>query len=333
LSKIGGGWSGQAATATSGALSQLADHADSASQVSTAGSTHLDGFSENFTSMKNTIQQELVNEGQQSAGGNALDALLGRADGLFGIQSDFRRRQQANQAAHAQAVQALNTYRDTTSQRLTDFQVGQPVPNVTAGGPGPGGPGHGPKGSDATPRATPGTPGSTSTANADSPPKPTDPGTPGPGSPGTGPGGPGREPATSTAPSSAPPPMSTPDNPDPANPYRPGGGPTPTWRPRVGSRRGGPLPQRAPGQPSLITEALDSQLVGPTGEPKPGVTPGGMPPGMGAGKGEEREHRNNTFIPSSEPFEVELVEFRDYTPPVLGLNQNDEVSPKPPPRS
>jgi hypothetical protein len=40
--------------------------------------------------------------------------------------------------------------------------------------------------------------------------------------------------------------------------------------------------------------------------------------GLGGGGrgGEERTHRNRTFIPSDEPFSVE---FFDVTPPVLGV--------------
>jgi hypothetical protein len=44
--------------------------------------------------------------------------------------------------------------------------------------------------------------------------------------------------------------------------------------------------------------------------------------GMGGGArgGEERNHRNQTFIPSDEPFRVE---FFDVTPPVLGVRPEE----------
>ena len=40
----------------------------------------------------------------------------------------------------------------------------------------------------------------------------------------------------------------------------------------------------------------------------------------GGGKPEEREHRNNVFLPSDEPF---LVEFEDEVPPVIGVRDGE----------
>jgi hypothetical protein len=329
LSKIGAGWSGQAATSASGALTQLADHSESAVQTSTAGSTHLDRFGQNFTAMKNQIQQELIDEGQQSTGGRILDGMMGAADGAFGIQSDYRRRLQANQAAFTQAVGALNSYRDTTVGRLTDFDVGQPVPKVAATGPGtdrptsrpPAKPDKQPPGSSTQhPNSThtnPDTHSSTSTANAEPPAT-----TPGADTPGhTDPrlnNGPGPGVPSSTTPSTALPPRFAQEHDSTTN--RPDNLPRPT-------RRGPypPLPERAPGQPSLITEALlgPEEAATMAAEKSAGL-PGGMPTMGGAGRDQEREHRNNTFIPSDEPFHVEFTKYKDYVPPVLGLDDDGD---------
>jgi hypothetical protein len=63
-------------------------------------------------------------------------------------------------------------------------------------------------------------------------------------------------------------------------------------------------------------------LVGPKDSGvKPGHGPGspGVLPGTaGAGRTDEREHRNNHFLPSDEPFVLPVERYRDYSPPVLG---------------
>jgi hypothetical protein len=47
-------------------------------------------------------------------------------------------------------------------------------------------------------------------------------------------------------------------------------------------------------------------------------SPGVLPGSTGFGRDGEREHRNNHFLPSDEPFDVPLECYRDYAPPVLG---------------
>lgn len=118
--------------------------------------------------------------------------------------------------------------------------------------------------------------------------------------------------------------------------YRSGSGVGgPTGLDRFGPGSGGPAGQGGPGR-------YEGPLPPRTGAPGPrfggnhggdfgvpqntagrsGGPTGAAPMGMGGGArgGEERNHRNQTFIPSDEPFRVE---FFDVTPPVLGVRPEE----------
>jgi PPE family len=80
-----------------------------------------------------------------------------------------------------------------------------------------------------------------------------------------------------------------------------------------------PIPQRVMGNPerNAATEGLSSN--GAAANTRSGAGAGGMPPGMGGGMGgrggQNREHRNNTYIPSDDPFRMK---FTDVSPAVIG---------------
>ncbi|GAA5169913.1 hypothetical protein GCM10023321_66230 [Pseudonocardia eucalypti] len=132
------------------------------------------------------------------------------------------------------------------------------------------------------------------------------------------PGGPSIPPVPGTGPhrSTAP---SGPKNPfkpgDLGVPGRPPGGPGAFDDPQLPRGRGvaEPTPAGGAGTPPGTGPGRGGPPVGAGGMPMAGMSGGG-------GKPEEREHRNNVFLPSDEPF---LVEFEDEVPPVIGVRDGE----------
>jgi hypothetical protein len=80
---------------------------------------------------------------------------------------------------------------------------------------------------------------------------------------------------------------------------------------------GSRLPTRAPNPAEPPRSTISEALAGPPATTRsPGAA--AMPPLAGGLGGAHREHRNQVYLPSDEPFAVELSEYEDYTPPVLG---------------
>ena len=92
---------------------------------------------------------------------------------------------------------------------------------------------------------------------------------------------------------------------------------------RAGAGAGRPLAARGgPGLPGAIARAGGTGLPGGAaapGERAGGV--GGMPMGGAGARGQDKDHRNNVFIPDDEPFRVE---FDDLTDPVLGTHADGD---------
>jgi hypothetical protein len=349
LARLGVSWTGQASQAASAGLTQLADYAQSANQTSTAGSASLGQYGESFAELKPKVPKP-VEVGQQSWGGRILDGAMGVADGAFGIQSDYRARLRQYQRQDAQANQALYAHQRNTQSVLDGFKAGDPVPTVAASGSdaGPGGGGRGrgpgggggggasPPGGGTAPGAAGGDPsgGTSPTTAATAAPPPTAPdastGRP-PGGLGSGsrPGGAGGSGSggSLTNPSSALPALPAQDSDPTFGPGGPGGTGGPGRSRRLGPDRPSYQPPQARNLEQVPRSAITEALLGPELDGNAGRSPGGLPAGMpgigaagGAGRDQEREHRNNVYLPSDEPFLVEFEEYVDYTPPVIGLD-------------
>lgn len=348
LAKLKVDWLGGAADSASGALTNLASWTRHGQSSGRTGGGRVDRYGRSFDEMAPKVPPP-VEVGENSFWGSALDGMVdainwGASDAAKAAspQSDYRKRLLDQAHRDKIANDALYAHQANTIAEVAGFpqtappptvlaSVGEhgPEPGSTPGSPGtnsayappagnppgggpisPMGPGGPPGGGPATP--PPGLP----TGRQDGPrvtnPRPSPPARPnGPGSRRTMPPAPGAVPNRSTGPSG------------PKSRFKPGSPGVP------GGTPAGPREFDAPPRP----RGLGSPEPGPTGPPSgptagpgrggPPAGPGGVPmAGMsgGGGKPEEREHRNNVFLPSDEPF---LVEFEDEVPPVIGLRDGE----------
>jgi uncharacterized protein YukE len=361
LASVGVSWQGEAATAFTQVMQQMGQWAEQSSPTSQKGGNHIQTYASSYDTAKNSIPNpaELRPVGSESGWGLAADVtggvLKNQFGTTFGVQSDYSKRLAALQAANDQANRALTAHEQATRDAIAQFPTITPAPQIpnnndpavkphTTTPPNttdhthntpPGTTTHQPGGNNPTP---PGTNNQNNTNNNQNP--SVTPMTP-----------------PHTAPSNYTPPPPAPTNTNPTNTvpgnFGPGGfgsnNPSP-HSPGSGSRwtppplppgyhdplynnnprynpRPQPSPTRTPGQTPREAEAAQGLSgQGAAAEAKPGGA-GPMPPGgMGGGRGgaEEKRHRNNTYIPSDDPFHIEFEDYVDCVPPVIGLNWDNQ---------
>lgn len=356
---LGIAWTGSAATAATQKLQQAATWAETASRTSTAGQSSVHTYGDSFASVKNRIpkplpepdtgfwgsvkdffdmQEDLYDnrKANQQANAQAVLALDLHEQATRQALTGFAEQDQPQFTTAAQATLAAGG----SGQQPAAFGGGGGAPTAPAGGApttpadsavgaAPGGtagptPGFSP---GVTPSSSPSASGGTGRSAQPGRARPPLPGPAAPGNPlgktpgnqpgktpgnplGYPPGGPAGGPYGSRNPGSPQPPRpnSTANTTRPGYPapYRPEG---PTLSPRgegqPGTRFSGP-PESPPPPPP----------------PRPGHGAAGMPMGgMGGGAGrQDREHRNNVFLPSDSIFysPVDETEWA-VVPPVLGL--------------
>jgi hypothetical protein len=356
LAELGVTWSGTASRAAASATDRLAEWVGGVGRATAAGQGNVDNYGTSFSTMKSAIPPP-----GEGAGGVLGLGVADAVDGfgaLVGAQTDFGRQVRAYQAADQQANAALDAHREATRHALWTFPVADAPPGAPAGsaaaagppGPGSAGPVGVPSdGGGASRHPVP--PGSAG--------HPAPSGTAHPSGPAHEPGAGASSPGTSSAAAGAGPGYVPPPGPPPAPTAGPGGpiaagpgwiGPAGRVGPGPGSGSAPPYGYRPPssgtgagtgartgtisyGEPAPAPRtSAPGGASGVPGAPTSGGGPGrtgagaglhGAPMGMGgaAPGGAERYHRNQTFIPSDEPFHVE---FADLSPPVLGVRTEDE---------
>ncbi len=355
LARLGVSWRGASADAAAAATTRLADWVSGAGQTVTGGGGSMDSYGASFTAMKPNIPPP-PDVGVQSGGGRALDAATGGYGALVGLQSDHSRRLAAAAGLDAQANAALTLHQQTTRAALQSFPLAAEPPALAAGtGPADAGvPGGGsgvsaPGGAGASPGAGAGTSGGASSGSGAAPGAGA--GTEGAAAPTTAPtadagwtplnpqagqpvgGSPGPVPGAHGGPVGTPPAPYRPCAAPGARGSRIGGAATAGARGGHGGRpdgypggyghpppRGGPPAGQSPGSYGGADPGASRAAAG-RGPGMAGLT-GAPPMGMGGGSGgQERSHRNQTFIPSDEPFQVEHL---DITPPVLGVRREED---------
>jgi uncharacterized protein YukE len=332
LAKIGVAWDGTSASGFVSAMQQAGQWSQQNSEALTTGASHVQQYADSYSTTKNAIPNpaELPPIGHNS--------FLGGAEDFVGLKSAYAERVAQWQQANKTADDALARHEALAQKMVNSFPTVQPAPPLTNatvapatphgsdpnttnthGGPGSQPPGGGPNTNG--PNAKANTPGTTPGGNTpQSQTGPNSPNSPVPSMP------------TSTSPSSYSPPPPTPLNPAdstnlPGSNVGPGLPPMPTpgYSPNRSYTPNGPrptpAPTRSPGRPAAAA-ASESGLENTAGSAAGAGKPGGMPPGgMGGGRGkEERQHRNNHFIPSDEPFRVKIT---GVAPPVLGLQADN----------
>jgi hypothetical protein len=97
---------------------------------------------------------------------------------------------------------------------------------------------------------------------------------------------------------------------------------------RVNGGGSRPVPQRSVGAPesnAMPDGGLGGGAAGAAAGGRPGAG-GGIPPGLGGmggmGGGQQREHRNTTYIPSDDPFRMK---FDDVAPAVIGADWQQQL--------
>lgn len=305
LRSVGVDWEGGAATAFTGVLSQFRQWADDGSRVPHSGGGQVQTYSGSYDATRAAIPDPATVRpvGEQSTGGAFLDAALGKAKGVFDVQSDYSRRVAAYQAADDAANHALTAHETASGHTLDSFPplagapalsgnsasathsatADHPPTGTTAAGPAATVPDGG-KTTGQDTGASAGSPTGTGiAAHIPSPPS-------GPSRTPNLPAGTATGSGTYDQPSTVPvPPL------PPSHQYRPGAI-------RDALEPGRQLIARGTATPS---EARPSAAASP-GAPSPGrsAAPAGMPMGAagGAGKQGDKEHRNNVFIPENDIF-------------------------------
>ncbi len=356
--RLGLGWQGSAAGAAGESLGRTAASLAATGSSAGSGGGAMRGYGDSFVAASNAIPEPVV-IGQNSFWGEQADD-IGRAARHhvgtdFGIQSDFTRRLAEYRAADQAATEALRRHEDATRQSLALYAATVVDPaggSSGAGGggqvetagnsPGPGGPGGG-SGPGAVAAGAPGGGaagagaggsgggGITSAAGAA--------GSAGSAAAGAGPGDVWTPIGTEAA--SAPaglvpgpnggyvPAANTPaQHIQTSLPVAPSPG-TGTRGGYAGGYAGGY--RGAGGQEPLAARGGSAAGTAPAGGTGGGGAPGagragaGMPPmgmgGMSPG-GQGRDHRNEHFMPSDEPFRVEHLPDGDgfaVSPGVLGV--------------
>jgi hypothetical protein len=123
-------WHGTSADAAAGAMTELAGWVAEASQVASAGGGSMDSYGSSFAEMKPRIPNP-ADAGPQSTGGAVLDAAMGAAGPLTGLESAYAKRMAA---LDQQANAALYAHQRVTQSALASFPLSEPPPAVTAGG-------------------------------------------------------------------------------------------------------------------------------------------------------------------------------------------------------
>jgi hypothetical protein len=351
LAKLGIGWQGQSADAAAGAVTQIADWVAGAGQTVTGGGGSMGTYGASFDAMRPHIQPAPVTAHPVAGPPGLADGMAA----LAGFQTPFSRQVERAAAADAQANAALRAHQQATRAALSSFPLVNPPPTVTAGAvsmaPANGGSGRAVwlPGGDGVAVAGKGSAGAGVSGGSVGGERSAG----GGGSPGGGDHGTTTV-AGAGAPTSTTGAGWTPLAPAAPNAGGlvggPNGGfvPTPATPGSIPAYRVGPVTSRPTGfgrttgpsgfgpqdgysevyrppplAPRTGAGVVRPQFGGDFGVPQsgPGRGPGpaGAPPvglsGGGRG-GQERIHRNRTFIPSDEPFSVE---FFDVTPPVLGV--------------
>ncbi len=339
-------WQGSAAEAAAGAVRRHVEQLRTAGSRGSQAAGTVDHYGSSFAVTKQKIAAP-IDEGGNSFWGRALDEALGEARefaaDVFDVQSDYTRRVTANRSADTAANEALYAHQAASQLALARFPITDPASRAPAGPVDNGGQPLRSGGAGWTSDASgggahPGPGGGSSAATGAGDPGPGGPG-PGAGPTTTGPdapagteeagwtpltppgaGGPvpvgsvGPEPAHGSALIAAPPrgPWAPPQSPRTS-----GYASTPPDDRELPGRGGGV----APGERSGLATPGNSGSTAGTRAP---AGTGGMHPvgGAGAGGAGDRQHRNNTFLPSDEPFQVQ---FDDICPPVLGLAEGAEV--------
>lgn len=361
LARLGVSWRGASADAAAAATTRLADWVFGAGQTVTGGGGSMESYGASFTALKPNIPPPPDVGAQSSAGHaldaatGGYGALVGlQSDHSRRLAAAAALDAQANAALteHQQATRAaLQSFPPAAEPPVLAAGTGPAGGGVPGGGSGVSAPGTGAApGSGASPGAGAPAPSEGSTGPGGAGAGGTGPGGTGPGAgagtegaaaptvnagwtpltpPAGQPGGAssGPLPGSHGGPIAAPPPYRPSATPGAhggriggsaaAGGYgggRPGGfGPAPP-------ARGGP-PPGSPSGPSGGADPGASRAAAGRGPGMGGLA--GMPPlGMGGGVGgQERSHRNQTFIPSDEPFQVEHF---DISPPVLGVRREED---------
>jgi hypothetical protein len=346
LSGTGVSWQGRSADAAAAELTGVARWASAGGDHAGAGSGQVQAYADSFAELRSKVASP-----QPVPDLTRWDSVWE----TFGVTSDHSRAVQHNHQAALAALEALDVHQRNTDRAITGFPDIAGVPGTGPGPgdqPGPGGPGAGAGAGGGHPGSAPGgrPDGSATTSAAGAGPTgghsatvppgvgPHESARPGPGASGpvlypggppAGPrpvpgGGPARGPRPNIGagppPGAIPPPAGGRFGPAAGRPPRPGyfpGGPAaPGSGP--GPRPGGIGPELAPrtGAPAGVQSGAEPH-GGPAGNRSPAGA-GGYGPmmgGAGAGPAGDRDHRNQHFIPSDEPF---VVQFDDVAPPVLG---------------
>jgi hypothetical protein len=344
-------WQGQAAQAAGSAVAQVAQWASAAGgQATHSGGASAQDYASSWAAMKQSVPAP-----KPVPPASWYDDLTD----LFGDNSDHAKAVAENDNARNNAIDAMVAHEQHTRTALGSFSATAAVPEVTASPGLPAGPGQPgglaqPAAGAATGQGTPGaghaTPGAQpGTGGA---------GTGGPGS--SHDSGTAAAPARTT-PSVATPHTPPLDGTGPPGIGAAGSGTatgaTGSGTPGLGGSGPAALPPLPLGgapeyQPGKITDALNHDTAhqatpAPRGsgtplDPRPGGNPnaaateageravrgagpagGGIPMGGASGRaGQEREHRNHTYLASDEPFSVQLGD--DVVPRVIGPEHLDE---------
>lgn len=315
-------WQGQAAEAAGSAVTQMTRWADSGGQVTQTGGRSVHDYTSSWASMKAKIPPPKPVP-PASFWGDVAD--------LFGANSDHAVAVQENENARRTAIAAMQAHENGTRATAASFHDLQPVPRVvtnaastqtaavTSGGPGGG---TSPAGGGAS--AAPG--GSS-------------------GMPVGGAGDAGSSPTGTGSASHLPlPPVGPSTKPTHSAPGMPGGTGGSSTSGKVDPASMPPLPSQYQYRPGAIQDALEpNRSLAQRGtsnlaEPRAATTtpataaaavkgsPTGMPmgaSGAGAGKPEERDHRNNVFIPTNEHFYAE--DDHDVVPAVITAEYLEQV--------
>lgn len=320
IGSTGQTWQGQAAESATEAMTQLSAWAGRGSQAGAVGSGQVQTYADSFVNLKNSVAAPVP-----------VPPLTGLDDvrGFFGMSTDHSVAIKQNQDAAAAAIAALRHHESTTTGAINGFADPGDVPRVTnsagaapttssgaAGQQQPGGGGSIQPGGGSQPAGggsptgaggggdtgggskMPAAPGHTGLSSYTPPAPPVTSGDGMPSGGGTAVTGGGH--GGSPVPLGGYPPVYRPPHPG----YRPG---SPAARPLT--PRGEDMLGQRPG-PGVNEPAAASAR---------GTGHGGMPMGGTGGAGmraEEKEHRNNTFIPDDSPFKIPDDEL-DYVPAVI----------------
>ncbi|WP_028926769.1 hypothetical protein [Pseudonocardia acaciae] len=306
-------WRGSGAAAASGSLRGIANTAQRTGQAGQVGSGLVGNYSTSFAGAKAAVAAPVEQN------------WFSRLTDWFGATHDHAQIVAQNQALDAEANRALKAYENQARQTVAAFPDPSAPPRQPAGSAGD--PGAVVRRSPPVAGAGAASPGGAPSSGA--------PTTPGGGQ--TPPGGnphhtPPSSPPNGVVPAptgrgSAPPTPAPPGGrAEPKHPLPPTQGPLPSPPSRGTNRLPGnpppnntprpPLPERAPAPTHLRTSTTSTPETTP---PKPPGMPPPTPPALGARGPDEREHRNNVFIPSDEPFAIRLDD--EIVEPVLGAER------------